>query len=160
MIFEERHQAEAHIFVRRQTACAVQEKQNALKHPSNVLSRMKYIHGLKRSYPLENNNTQRLVGMLGFAMRAGKITTGFDLSCRALASGKARLCAVTEDASAATKKRLRTKSEFYGVPYVTLPLTRDRLAALLGKVSPTAAIAILDEGFAEQIIKATDAANS
>ena len=109
---------------------------------------------------MENNNNQRLVGMLGFAMRAGKITTGFDLSCRALASGKARLIAVTEDASDATKKRLRTKSEFYGVKIVILPLTSDKLAALLGKASPTVAIAILDEGFAEQITKALDGANS
>ena len=60
----------------------------------------------------------RLAGMLGFAMRAGKLILGTDIVCRAMpkrGAGRVLLVAVSCTASDATKKKLFTKSEFYGI---------------------------------------------
>ncbi|MBQ1260618.1 MAG: hypothetical protein IIX96_01235 [Clostridia bacterium] len=46
---------------------------------------------------------QRITGMLGFAMRAGKLIFGTDLILSSLAKGKARLVVASSLASAATK---------------------------------------------------------
>ena len=59
---------------------------------------------------MENKNKQRLCGMIGFAMRAGKLVIGTELICRAMPNGNIKLVAVAKDASAATKKKLFAKS--------------------------------------------------
>ena len=100
---------------------------------------------------------ERLSGMLGFAMRAGKLILGTELVCKAMPkAGKGRvfLVAVADSASAATKKKLFTKSEFYGLSAIELPVDADTLASLLGKEHPIAAVAVTDERFAEEIAKA------
>ena len=52
---------------------------------------------------------QRLRGMLGFAMRAGKLIIGTDLVCSAMSSKKApKLVVVSEGASDGTKKKIKT----------------------------------------------------
>ena len=100
---------------------------------------------------------ERLSGMLGFAMRAGKLILGTDLVCKAMpkgGKGKVLLVGVASSASAATKKKLIVKSEFYGIEAIELPIDTDTLASLLGKTHPVAAIAVTDEGFAKEIAKA------
>ena len=92
--------------------------------------------------------------MLGFAMRAGKLILGTELVCKAMPRGKIFLVAVACSASAATKKKLFTKSEFYGIAATELPIDADTLAALLGKEHPLAAVAVTDGRFADEIVKA------
>ena len=97
---------------------------------------------------------QRITGMLGFAMRAGKLIFGTDLILSSLAKGKARLVVASSLASAATKEKLKKKSDYYGVRYIEIDMTREELGSLLGKTYTPAAVAVSDNGFAEQIIKA------
>ena len=99
-------------------------------------------------------NEKRLLGMLGFAMRAGKLIIGTELVCRAMAKGSPKLVLVSDAASEGTKKKLTVKSEFYGIPHEVLPLEAEKIGARLGKTYAPMAIAVIDSGFSEEIKKA------
>jgi ribosomal protein L7Ae-like RNA K-turn-binding protein len=92
--------------------------------------------------------------MLGFARRAGKTVLGTELVCREMPKKRVKLVVISSTASEQTKKKLITKSEFYKIPYVEVALDTAHLASLLGKGAACAAVAILDERFADEIIKA------
>ena len=97
---------------------------------------------------------QRLLGMLGFAMRAGKLVIGTELVCRALPrkdKGRLYLVVTACDASDASKKKIGTKCEFYGVKNVEIAMTADELGAHLGKTYTPVCVGICDEGFAREI---------
>lgn len=103
---------------------------------------------------MNNKSETRLKGMLGFAMRAGKVIIGTELVCSALASGgknRARLVLIAAGASEGTKKKLLHKSEFYGVEAITVNIDQDELGRLLGKLYAPATVAIIDDRFAEEI---------
>lgn len=103
------------------------------------------------------NKTQRLCGMLGFAMRAGKLVIGTEMICKAMGSNKApKLVLVSCEASTGTKKKLSTKCEFYGIKLVQINMNTDELGTLLGKTYSPAAAAVMDEGFAKEIAKLDD----
>ena len=116
---------------------------------------MKYITDWKRNLQLENKNSQRLYGMLGFAMRAGKLVIGTELICRAMPRGLVKLVLVSRTASDPTKKKLFVKCEYYGIAAVEADIDTERLGKLLGKTYAPAAVAVTDVGFAEEIKKAT-----
>ena len=103
-----------------------------------------------------SENNQRLRGMIGFAMRAGKLLIGTDIICRTMAKNKnsLKLVILASNASSGTQKRLSTKCEFYGLKMVQINISTDELGALLGKTYTPAAIGITDEGFAKEIEKA------
>ena len=105
----------------------------------------------------ENNNT-RLVGMLGFAMRAGKIMIGCDLVCSEIRrrGGKVRLALVSSSASDATKKKINSKCEFYGTEIREIAIDSDELGRMLGKTFSPAVVAVCDDGFAREIKRAID----
>lgn len=105
---------------------------------------------------MENNGYTRLCGMLGFAMRAGKIILGADRVASALperGDRAVRLVLLAGDASDGTKKRLTYKCEFYKKEIIVLPLTADELGARLGKLFAPAVLAITDDRFADEIKK-------
>ena len=99
-------------------------------------------------------NETRLLGMLGFAMRAGKLIIGTESVCRAMAKGTPKLVLVSSAASEGTKKKLTVKCEFYGIPHETLPMEAERLGKILGKTFAPMAVAVTDSGFSEEIEKA------
>lgn len=101
-----------------------------------------------------NSNSSRFAGMLGFAMRAGKLIIGTESVCRAMAKGMPKLVLIPADASDATKKKITVKSEFYGIPYIVAEICSADLASLIGKSFAPMAIAVTDSGFAEEISKA------
>lgn len=106
---------------------------------------------------MENKKNTRLCGMLGFAMRAGKVIIGTELVCSSLSRGgknAPRLVLISSDASDGTKKKVLTKSEFYGVSAVTVDLDSDELGRLLGKLYAPVSLAITDAHFAEEIRRA------
>ena len=109
----------------------------------------------KRSLQLENKSNQRLYGMLGFAMRAGKVIIGTELVCRAMPTGRVKLVLVSSTASEATKKKLFVKSDYYSISAIEVDIDTERLGNLLGKSYSPAAVAVTDDGFAEEIKKAT-----
>ncbi len=98
---------------------------------------------------------QRLLGMLGFAMRAGKLIIGTEMVCKAMKKkGSVLLVAVASDASEGTRKKISSKCEFYGIKTVQINMRTDELGAHLGKTYTPACVGIADRGFAEQIEKA------
>jgi len=103
---------------------------------------------------LSNINSSRFSGMLGFAMRAGKLIIGTESVCRAMAKGTPRLVLIPTDASDGTKKKLTVKSDFYGIPYIITETESRELADMLGKSFAPMAVAVTDSGFAEEISKA------
>ena len=107
---------------------------------------------------MANDKSTRLQGMLGFAMRAGKLLIGTDLICANMAKrdkGGIRLVVISSSASPATQKKLLTKSEFYSIKTAIINIDTDRLGALLGKTYAPAAVAVCDEGFAREILAAS-----
>ena len=101
----------------------------------------------------------RLSGMLGFAMRAGKVVIGSELIEKALSRGNIKLVVIASDASDATKKRLTSKSEFYGITVIMPEIAAEELGRLLGKTYAPVAVALTDEGFASEIKKAHSSRN-
>lgn len=100
---------------------------------------------------------RRILGMLGFSMRAGKVLIGTDTVLRTVAKngGSVKLVLIASGASDATKKRLSSKCEFYGIQTVEIEMTTDELGSLLGKTYSPACVGITDEGFAKEIVKAS-----
>lgn len=100
--------------------------------------------------------------MLGFAMRAGKVVIGTDLVCRAMArrdKGKPKIVLISLAASEGTKKKVLTKSEFYGIPAEIIDISKEELGRLLGKLFAPSAVAVTDTGFAKEIEKALSPAH-
>ncbi|MFS8514714.1 MAG: ribosomal L7Ae/L30e/S12e/Gadd45 family protein, partial [Planifilum fulgidum] len=60
----------------------------------------------------------KLLQLLGLAMRAKKVVTGTEAVLRAIRSGEARLVLVAEDASQGALKKVRDKCSFYSVPFI------------------------------------------
>ena len=103
---------------------------------------------------MENKSISRLRGMLGFAMRAGKVIIGTDIVIGAMkrkGNDRIRIALVAKDASEATKKKIRTKGEFYGIEIKETELDTATLGSLLGKLYGPATVAICDDGFAKEI---------
>ena len=112
---------------------------------------------------MKDNGRERLCGMLGFAMRAGRVIIGADLVAASMAKrgkDKPRLVLVSCDASDATKKRAFSKSEFYGIEALEIPIGQDELGRLLGKTYSPAVIGIVDDNFAREIALALVCASS
>ena len=106
-------------------------------------------------------NRQRFSGMLGFAMRAGRVVIGFEQITALLPKkNKIQLVIVSEDASEATRKRLLSKTEFYGVKIIAAQVPAEELGRLLGKSFAPVCVGITDEGFARELILAADTANN
>ena len=100
---------------------------------------------------MEDKNIQRFCGMLGFAMRAGRLILGSELVCRALPSGKVKLVVVAENASGGTKKKIFNKCKFYGTEVFEGKIETERLGKILGKTHPISSVAVTDAGFAKEI---------
>ena len=92
-----------------------------------------------------------VAGALGLAQKAGKLSSG-DLGVKeALSGGKAKLLVIAEDASPNTKKELNYLAEKASVPVISC-MQRTGLGLCIGK-APRVAVAVLDKGFAELIIR-------
>ena len=97
--------------------------------------------------------TKQFFGMLGLAKRAGKTVHGTDMICEQMrAKRKPVLVFVSQSASDATRKRLFTKSNFYNIPLVEISASTEELGHLLTGGGLTAAVAIMDDGFAARLL--------
>ena len=97
----------------------------------------------------------RLSGMLGFAMRAGKLVLGTEQVCLAMASStrkkRPKLVLIASGISPATYKKVAVKAQFYDIECRPLPIEPSELGRLLGKTYAPAALAVIDDGFATQL---------
>ncbi len=103
---------------------------------------------------MESKNISRLRGMIGFAMRAGKVIIGTEqvtVGMRRKGNDRIRIVLVASDASEGTKKKIRTKGEFYAIEVRETELDTAALGDLLGKTYGPATVAICDDGFAKEI---------
>ena len=89
---------------------------------------------------VENKSEIRLCGMLGFAMRAGKVIIGTELVCSAMAKGgkdAPRLVLVARGASDGPKKKLSTKAErFSGVTMTKSGFVPSSVGLVAGSEDP------------------------
>ena len=100
---------------------------------------------------MNNQTDKKVLSLCGLAARAGRIASGEFQTETAVKSGTACLVIVAEDASDNTKKLFHDKCSFYKVPVITMG-TKQELGHAIGK-EYRASLAILDEGFAEALMK-------
>ena len=94
----------------------------------------------------------KVLSLIGLAMKAGKCASGEFMTEREAKTGGAKLVMVAADASDNTKKKFRDMCKFYRVP-ICFYGDKDTLGHAMGKEF-RASLAILDEGFADGILKA------
>lgn len=95
--------------------------------------------------------TDKIAGLVGLGVRAGKCSIGTDAVLEVIASGKARLILLSEDASAGTVKLVSGKASGGGLLPKSWGLKSD-WGRRLGK-RPVAAIAVNDQELARGIEK-------
>ncbi len=93
------------------------------------------------------------MGMLGLAMRAGRVTIGTEQVCLSMPGGKCALVILSDEASAPTQKKITTKCDFYGIKRITVSVSISELGHRLGKAYTPACVAVTDEGFAKELIR-------
>lgn len=93
--------------------------------------------------------TDRLLGMIGMAKRAGKTIVGETSYRRAIKEGKAKLVVIAADAADGTKKTVGDSCRYYKVPIIICE-TKRQLGIGIGG-SETAVIAVSDNNFAKAI---------
>lgn len=93
----------------------------------------------------------QLLGILGLAMRAGKVVSGEDLVLKTIKSKKAKFILLSQDAGKNTSKRITDKCETFQIPVYQYG-TREELGKAIGKPERVV-IAITDAGFARKIKK-------
>ena len=86
--------------------------------------------------------TDKLIGALGLAHKAGALIKGNEAVHDAIRQKKAALVLLSADASEGSKKKLITACAYYQVPVREMPLNQDTLARALGASSPCAAAAV------------------
>lgn len=90
-------------------------------------------------------------GMIGMAMKAGKLVSGEFATEKAVKSGKAALVIVSGAASENTKKKFRNMCDYYKVPIYFFG-EKEELGHAIGKEF-RASLAVLDAGLAKAIEK-------
>lgn len=92
----------------------------------------------------------KVLSLIGLAMRARKVVSG-EFACEnAVKDGSARLMIVATDASDNTKKLFHDKCSFYEVPILDYA-SKETLGHAIGK-EMRASVAITDDGLAKQIV--------
>ena len=96
-------------------------------------------------------NQNKILSLIGLATKAGRTVSGEFSTEKEVKSGRAALVIVADDASDNTKKKFKNMCEFYEVP-IYFYKDKDTLGHAMGKEF-RASLAILDEGFAKEIMK-------
>lgn len=95
--------------------------------------------------------SSKALSLVSLATKAGKTASGEFCTEKEVKTGMAELVIVAEDASANTKKKFKNMCDFYEVP-IYFYGDKDTLGHAMGKEF-RASLAILDEGFAKEIMK-------
>ena len=107
----------------------------------------------------DNNSTKRALGMLGLAMKAGKVVIGTEQVIAYLQKNKLKLVLLSSNSSEGTQKKIRFKCEFYKTTTEALDIDTDELGTLLGKTYTPAVVGITDENFSRTLIKLLSSEN-
>lgn len=93
----------------------------------------------------------KVLSMVSLATKAGKTASGEFMTESKVKEGRAFLVILATDSSANTKKNFHDMCKFYHVPIAEYG-TKESLGHAMGK-EIRASMVILDEGFADSIIK-------
>lgn len=93
----------------------------------------------------------KILSLIGLAMKAGRVVSGEFSTENAVKEGKACLVLVSEEASDNTKKKFQNMCTYYRVP-IYLYGTKIELGRAMGKEF-RASLAITDAGFSNAIEK-------
>lgn len=93
----------------------------------------------------------KLNGMIGLSVKAGKTGFGSEQSVSFVRNGKAKLVIVACDASDRTKKLMTDKCKSYNIQIVEYG-TQDELARITGK-RRVSVLSVCDRGFADAMLK-------
>lgn len=92
---------------------------------------------------------QKLLNLLGLAMRANKVVTGEDFCVEGIRNGQVKYLFLANDAGINTTKKITDKANFYNVP-VNMVFNTNELSTSIGK-NNRKVIGITDIGFAKKI---------
>lgn len=98
----------------------------------------------------KNDTTEKILGLIGIARRAGKITFGFDAVMQDVFKGRAKGVFLSSDASERTATKVHDACDEYKTRLTGLEVTKSQLGAAIGR-SDTAVIAVLDKSLADRI---------
>lgn len=93
----------------------------------------------------------KLLQLLGLAMRAGKIVSGEEQVLHKIRSKEAKTILLAKDAAIHTEKQIKNKCRTYGVPVLRYG-TKEELGKAIGK-HERVVIAVIDQGFTHAIQK-------
>ena len=93
----------------------------------------------------------KILGLLGLASRARKITFGFDATLQDIQKHKVKLVIVAEDASERTKKKFIEVSSFANIPIIIIE-NIEILSKAIGKQNK-AIIGVKEQNIANEIEK-------
>ena len=97
---------------------------------------------------------ERALGLLGLAVRGGRVIFGTPMVCDAMKAGKSPYLVIEAcDTSENTHKRITDRCAYYNVRHVRADITTDVLAHSLGKSGDLAVVAVTDQGMADGILK-------
>lgn len=100
------------------------------------------------SHEQESN---KLIGMIGLARRAGKLTFGSDAVVCDIEKNKAMAVLLSNDASLRTLGRIKDCCGQNGVKYALLPFSKTQLGRAIGR-DDVAVVSIADKSFADRIL--------
>lgn len=93
----------------------------------------------------------KVLGMLGMAKKAGKITSGNFLCEKSIKYGESNLIIIASDASSNAKKSITDCCKYYKVDYTEYS-DMESLGKFIGS-GKRAVVSVNDENFAEAIVK-------
>ena len=93
---------------------------------------------------------KKLLGMIGLAKRAGKVSTGTFICEKTIKSKTAKLVILASDASDNTKKTIKDACRHYGVKLIECS-DMSELGHIVGASADRAVVSINDNNFAKAI---------
>ena len=93
----------------------------------------------------------RLLGMLGMAVRAGKVSFGVFMTEKALDEGRAHLVIAAEDTGASNRRKIEGKCQATETEIIFYS-DKNSLSRAIGK-KDVPVVAVCDEGFSKAIVK-------
>lgn len=94
------------------------------------------------------NNHQKVLNLLGLAMRAGKLVSGEETSLQALRAGELNLVIIANDLSQNTTKKMNDKCHSYETPLLSF-CSQAELGHAIGK--KRGIIGVKDRGFSRKM---------
>lgn len=95
---------------------------------------------------------QKILNLLGLAMRAGKLVTGEELTVKDIQANKTKFLFIAADTGINTKKKMIDKSAYYTILYND-SFNQDELSLAIGRIRKV--IGVNDQGFANKFKELT-----